>query len=81
VLFASGFDSTLKVFDYLEKLTQNNANVDLPRYHFDSDSLVFKGYSLYLENDYESDESLAIVQYWLRQIILLENLQINDLID
>ena len=72
-LFKNGFEVSLKVFDYLAKRAKENPSQTQPNYAFETDSLWFKGYRLSLNYDYDSDENIQLIEYWLEQVIELEN--------
>lgn len=73
LIFTNGFEmeTALKLFDFLESLKVSSPLNQYPTYDFETDSLHYYGHKLRLNNDYGSAATL-IVQYWLQEILLME---------
>lgn len=76
MMFADGFEQAVvvKLFQYLSKI-QSNTNLDqYPVYDGKNNSLVFYGHSLKLKNNYDKQDIVEIVKFWLHEVLIEEGL-------
>lgn len=76
MMFTDGFEQAVvvKMFQYLSKLQSNSSLEQYPVYDGQSNSLVFYGHILKLKNNYDKQDIVEIVKFWLHEVLIEEGL-------
>ncbi len=76
LMFIDGFETpvVVKLFQYLSKIKSNSQLEQVPVYYSQSNILVFYGHSLKLKNNYNKEDILDVVKFWLHEVLIEEGL-------
>lgn len=76
LMFTDGFEqaAVVKMFQYLSKIQSNNTLEHYPEYDAQNNSLVFYGHTLKLKNNYDKQDIVEIVKFWLHEVLIEEGL-------
>ena len=76
LMFIDGFEApvVVKLFQYLSKIQSNTNLEQVPVYDGQCNSLIFYGHSLKLKNNYDQQDIVEIVKFWLHEVLIEEGL-------